>query len=174
LGRPLVKPSRKISAAACGRGPQWNNSFPDSLNARINQGIELDKIVPVLNDLMLYEYSNIKQPKEDKLSKFTVTDIGQICLFDFGVKTNELAEVKIEEKTSFKKVITKFVSKVLSKIKSLLISENLATCFFSWLIFLFIILTILNMLLNIGSVAVVSTAFIVSAMFAVANSRKPR
>lgn len=117
-------------------------NFNSKILERINLRIELDKIVPALNDLMLYEYSKIKKPKEDKLSidLLTVTEVGKLCLYDFAEKTNELTAVEKEEQLSSMKVIFRYIIDFLPKLATLLRSEDPIRRYFSWVAILSLII----------------------------------
>src|SRR5207302_397881 len=77
------------------------------INSRLRQGVEIDKLLPCLSDLLLYEYSKLKKTSKEELTEgkeHTVAEVGKMCLFDFASEMKEIEQLSENEKQKETKI----------------------------------------------------------------------
>jgi len=113
--------------------------LPSKITRRLNQGVETDKLINILSNLMLYEYSKIKKISADEFTtkESTITELGRMCLIDFSIEIDKLDELK--EQTERKEGNLKaFVKNSFAAIYKCLMNKNILVTFISWYLLLIV------------------------------------
>lgn len=122
---------------------------------RLKQKIELDKIIPILESITLYEFSKIKPDEKDMLGK-KLRDKRNNYLEEFAERINILGE--IENVTENKRRKVNYLKTTVSLIIDSFTSSNILVLFSSWLVFLTIIFVIVALIVvNITSLKMDTT-----------------
>lgn len=114
--------------------------LPSKITRRLNQGVETDKLINLLSNLMLYEYSKIKKTSADEFTtnkECTVTELGRMCLIDFASEISKLDELK-EQHERKESNLKDFVKNSFAAIYKCLMSKNILITFISWYLLLII------------------------------------
>lgn len=131
------------------------NSFENKILERINQEVELDKVLQVVDFLVLYEFSKIKKSEVDPSGRM----VGEMQndymkLFAFHLDTlsyiDSNSENFIDKQSRFKTFV--------NSISGFFASSNIVVMFISWLILISILLlTISSIIIKVFNLSVDST-----------------
>src|SRR5467141_2498746 len=157
--------------------------FDLKIKRRFFQKVELDRVIPALRYLMLYEYSKVKKVKEERLSgsRLSVAELGYNCLYEYVGEMSRLGEIVTEPKDIAKRPLLKYYQSVIEKSRALLESQNRLVRFASWYLLLLIIFSASVLIALAGfhlkpdttvMVGIVSAPFIGAVTFAASPTKR--
>ncbi|NIJ46607.1 hypothetical protein FHR24_003097 [Wenyingzhuangia heitensis] len=119
------------------------SSTESKLERRIKLKTELDKTLPLIDLIVLYEFSKIK-PNESNCDGIEIKNQRVNYIKEFAKELNNIKEIDdVVEDTNIKRDIIKTIT---TPIINLFSSSNILTMFFSWLILLTILFVISSIL----------------------------
>jgi len=118
--------------------------FMSYLVERVSRGLELDRVLGIIEPLYLYEFARLKRETKISLisSSASISNIGREFLDLFAQQLHSLAPLPEEKPTISTKPIDSVYRKLWSKLNLLLAHKNPLTCFLTWYLILFVVFTV--------------------------------
>lgn len=136
------------------------SSTSSKIVERLWQSIEVDRVIPALQMLLIYEYSRIKQIPETILKSYNLTfgAFQKISLLIYATELSQLSQVGAIEIETKKK---NYIKTIFFKIRNGFTSDKILICFFTWYVmFQILTLTVLKIGLMRYKVVIDSTILV--------------
>jgi hypothetical protein len=139
------------------------SDFDTKISERIRQKKEIDTVIKLLNELLIYEYLLIEKVRVEKISSSDedIRLLANPLLESFANKMEATDSIEKEEKIIQNKTSLNILAKILESITNLFTHQNILLMFISWLILLTILfVSLLYFGIKVYSLKIDTTIFI--------------